>query len=214
MHIIDYPLRKVFLKKDFEKFFNTYNLSAFKLPEKSTLIKSEKRNIGKTLLIRVWQEFIKNRIVKFTKSREKLIKKFPMTWDNIYYPILKKYSSYYICERDISKYYADITNGEWYYDFTRRPKYFFIDDFCYENSYRFSGGKTDQNFINFIREMLEYLCNNKEIIVIATTNNNPANILCPESIGITNKNERAEILSKSSLFTRYHEIFLNKVEIL
>lgn len=191
----DYPLRQKFGALHTKDLFYSKGLSPLVIPDKSILIKSEKRNIGKTLLIRCWQETL---IINKQIVDDNRLNYGGDFWHQEWTRDLKKYSSRFYCERDFSKHYSKFDNEEFYFNFDHIPKYFFLDDFCYENSYHFDSDKvTHRNFINFMRQLLEYLCNNKSIIVIATTNNNPANILLPKGID----------RDKSSLFSRYEEIF-------
>lgn len=191
-----YPMRHAFINNAQTELF--HKLSINKIPTESTLIKGSRRNIGKTLLMRVWWELLTEEIRKVNLARETFLKP-NNEWNGMaYYNELSKYTTMFYCERLIWEFYSDITNGEYRFNFDARPRYFFLDDFCYENSFNFNGGKTSQNFINFMRKLLEWLCNNRDrIIVIATTNNNPGKILLQEG----------QEGSKSSLYSRFDQIF-------
>lgn len=201
-----YPLRHEFINCEHRALFDAAKLSVNQIPTQSTLIKSERRNIGKTLLMNAWRESLNNSIKQIVAAKDDYVRREDsgkiQSWLTDYETDLKKYSNVFYTERKIAEYFNQIENDrENYFNFSYIPKYFFLDDFCYENTYNHSGGKLSQDFINFMRKLLEWLCNNRErIIVIASTNNNPAKILC----------KPGEIKENSSLYSRFNEIFKNE----
>ncbi len=160
--------------------FKAHKLTPEKLPEESTVLIGSPL-AGKSLLMLAWKEVLKVRIERTTSMMDDYSRRYEDEWFKEYNKDLSKNSSAWICERDTVKFFDNYKNGEDYRALERK-KYFFLDDLFIRNPYPFHSEKpTEKNFITFQEELFRFLEINKDIIVIASTNNYPEEALAKDS---------------------------------
>lgn len=180
---------------------NSMSMNGFKpseLPTESTIFIGAPL-VGKTFLLKCWEEVLKNRIEKiiFKFKNDDYSREFHETWLEEYNKDLSLNSYLWIDEKKTNEFFADYENQVSEYKRLIFKKYFFLDDLFF-NRYDFnSEKKTTQNFISFQENLFRFLELNKNIIVIATTNNIPEVIL--------------EGDFKKTILSRYNAIFKNKI---
>lgn len=163
--------------------FKGHGLEPEKLPTESTIIIGSPL-AGKSLLMYAWKEVLKVRVEKTTSMMDEYSRKFENDWLKEYNKDLSKNSSAWICERDTMKYFDNYDNDANGYKTINWKKYFFLDDLFFRNPYPFhSEKKTDQNFISFQEDLFRFLEINKDIIVIASSNNYAYEALAKDANG-------------------------------
>lgn len=173
--IYNYPLREEFYKKARVDLFKKSGLSPEVLPTQSIILLG-KPLLGKSLIMESWREFLKTETLKASNR----IDDFYRDNENghlAYNQELSKFSHAWICERDTIKYFNNFENDPDAYKRLVFKKYFFLDDLFFKKYDYLSGKKTTENFNNFQETLFRFLEVNKDIIVIASTNNYPEDIL-------------------------------------
>ena len=74
-------------------------------------------------------------------------------------------------------------------------QYYFLDDFCYQK-YEHGKNEFEKAFISYMDRLIRFLELNKNIIIIASTNNKPS-----------------EFLGNAGMYARVDAIFKNKIAI-
>jgi len=173
---INYPLRAEFYKKAKLDLFQKQNLSPENVPTQSTIILGQPL-IGKSLLMEAWREYLKNETFKITNRMDDYSREYGEDWRRVYDSELSNFSHAWICERDTTRYFNNFENDPDEYRRLVFKKYFFLDDVFFRKYDYKSGKKTSENFTNFQESLFRFLELNKDIIVIASTNNYPHDIL-------------------------------------
>jgi hypothetical protein len=174
--------------------FKRKNLSPVKIPTESTILLG-KPLTGKTSILKCWQELLKNKIEKVKFNRENY-RDEDGNWKPVnYYKELENLSSRWIDEKDVRTFYKDIDNLNSNFKNLVVNRYYFIDDFCYQK-YEHGKNEFEKSFINYMDKLIRFLELNRNIIVIATTNNKPS-----------------EFLGHEGLYLRFNEIFKKKIGI-
>lgn len=174
---------EVFNKYIDSKIFDSKGLSPLCVPTESTILLGNRR-IGKTSLMKCWKESLYNsiQIVKF--NRDNYVYDSGGWNANLYYQSLSNYTSRWIDEKEVRKFYRDIENLNEDYKSLSVTRYYFLDDFCYEK-YLQGKNEFEKSFINYMDRLIRFLDNNPHIIVIAATNNKPHEFL--DSEGMTKR---------------------------
>lgn len=179
-----YPMRDLFYKKAQVNIFKEKNLSPEILPTESTIMMGNALT-GKTLLMKAWKELLSNRIKKTTSLMDSYSRKYENQFNSCYSQALAKNSSKWIYEKDTSEWFDNYTKSS-ENDYTEIvfKKYYFLDDLFFRKPYPFgSEKKTDQNFLSFQESLFRFLETDKDIIVIASTNNMPQSVLLGDKNG-------------------------------
>lgn len=172
--------------------FRAKGLSPVKLPTESTLLLGEPLT-GKTTIMTAWQEVLKNKI-EHVKYKRETYRNQDGEWHPVrYYKELELLSSRWIDEKEVRSFYKDIDNLNDNFRNLVVNRYYFIDDFCYQK-YEHGKNEFEKAFISYMDRLIRFLELNKNIIVIASTNNKPS-----------------EFLGHAGMFARANEIFKNKV---
>lgn len=176
------------------KLFAEKKLSPLALPTQSTILLGEPLT-GKTSIMQAWQELLYNEIEKVKFKRESFVNE-DGEWQPLrYYQELEKFSSRWINEEAARDFYRDVNNLKENYKNLVVTRYYFLDDFCYKK-YDHEKNEFEKAFISYMDKLIRLLEINKNIIVIATTNNKPS-----------------EFLQSDRLYFRVNEIFKNKIYI-
>lgn len=169
-------------------------LNPISLPTESTILLGEPLT-GKTSIMNCWQELIKNKIEKVKFKRE-TFRNADGEWEPVrYYKELENLSSRWIDEKEVRSFYKDIDNLNTNYKNFVVTRYYFLDDFCYRK-YEQDKNEFEKAFISYMDRLIRFLELNKNIIVIASTNNKPS-----------------EFLNHAGMYARVNEIFKNKIAI-
>lgn len=140
-----------------------------------------------------WKEVLKNKI-EHVKHKRESFRNEDGEWQPVrYYKELELLSSRWIDEKEVRSFYKDVDNLNLPYRNYIATRYYFIDDFCYQK-YEHGKNEFEKAFISYMDRLIRFLELNKNIIVIASTNNKPS-----------------EFLNHAGLYARVNAIFVNKV---
>lgn len=176
--------------------FEAKGLSPLVVPTESTILLG-KPLTGKTSIMRCWQEILKNRVerILFDFKRDHYVREYQDNWLIQYQKDLAQNSSMWMDEKDIRTFYKNIENLNSDHRTLFVSKYYFLDDFCYQ-PYLHDKNEFEKSFIGYMDKLIRFLELNKGIIVIASTNSKPS-----------------EILNHSGMYERVDAIFKNKIKV-
>ena len=174
--------------------FRVKGLSPIKLPTESTILLGEPLT-GKTSIMNAWQELLKNKI-EHVKFKRETFRNEDGEWQPVrYYKELELLSSRWIDEKEVRSFYKDVDNLNLPYKNYVVTQYYFLDDFCYQK-YEHGKNEFEKAFISYMDRLIRFLELNKNIIIIASTNNKPS-----------------EFLGHAGMYARVDAIFKNKIAI-
>ena len=195
---LSYSMRELFYKKSQVDKFKERKLFPEILPKESTIIYGLPL-AGKTLLMKAWKELLSNKIKKTTHLMDNYSRRYENEFNARYSKALANSSSKWILERDTYEFFDNYEkSSKQNYTEIVSKRYYFLDDLFFRNPYPYgSEKKTDQNFLTFQESLFRFLEMNENIIVIASTNNMPNEVLASDKSG-TIKSRYEKIFKKEN----------------
>lgn len=193
-----YPLREEFYKKAQVQLFTAKGLKPEVLPTESTIMLGNAL-AGKTLLMSAWREMLQEKRKEIEFNRDEYVRRhYEFQWFNEYYGDLSNTSRKWLNEQEIRKFYRNHENTDKTFTNIVWKKYWFLDDLFF-GTYPYNDKTSDNGFISYMESIFRFLEINADIIVIASTNNYPQDMLA----GDKNK----------TILNRYEAIFKNQIQI-